>query len=162
MFSHRNFAIIDSDGQPIGYARTVWVGIDGSTRRPSDLSSLIAGRDLRSERQCPFAPYPKQRPLTDPEEEKRYDFEFTDIDFNRHVTSTRYIELMLNQWSLEFFDQNSITSFDINYRNEALFGQTALIAVKRSDRSGIIKIDEADGKGNYCQGSVTFAQRSLE
>ena len=37
---------------------------------------------------------------------------YCDVDFNRHVNSSRYIELLLVRWSLDFHDRNRLTRFE--------------------------------------------------
>ena len=53
-FSERNFEITDSEGNPIGYARTIWVVIDLSTRESQDISALQYIRENVSDKICPI------------------------------------------------------------------------------------------------------------
>lgn len=127
MFSHRNFVILDGDEKPIVWARSLWVGIDVETRRPVDLSVLVEGRDIISGREMPYEALPKLRPLSPEDIMGEYRFTFTDIDFNRHVNSTRYVEVILNRWSLAHYDSNRIAGFDISFRHEAHYGDVATV-----------------------------------
>ena len=120
-FSERNFAICDVDGSVIGYARTIWVVIDTITRASVDISRFGYIADNISDRECPIAKQSRLRPL--PEyEATHYRFRYTDIDFNRHVNSCRYIDVLLNQWPLDFHDNHRIARFEIAYMKEAYFG----------------------------------------
>ncbi|MCM1110843.1 MAG: thioesterase [Clostridium sp.] len=157
IFSERNFVILDGSGRPVGYARTLWVGINLETRRPADLSQLVVGRDLTSPRECPFEAQPKLREFTEATDIEHYRFVPTDIDFNRHVNSTRYIELILNQWSLDFFDRHSISEFDIAYKSEAHYGDRAAIKMIRDERAAQIQIDGETGC--YCLSKIRFSRR---
>ena len=141
MFSHRNFVVIGESGEVLGHARTLWVAIDETTRHPADLSGLIDDEDVISTRECPIPMPSKLRELREATDIEHYRFQTTDIDFNRHVNSTRYIELILNQWSLDFHDRHSIVYFDINYRNEAHFGERASIRMQRDEGAGKVQID---------------------
>ena len=60
----------------------------------------------------------------------RYRFQYTDIDFNRHVNSSRYIDLLLNQWSLGFHDANRLTRFEIAYIHEARYDMEATLLLQ--------------------------------
>lgn len=141
MFSYRNFTIVGEDGEEIGHARTLWVAIDKDTRRPSDLSKLLEGRSLESTRQCPVVQRPKLREFESANDIEHYYFQTTDIDFNRHVNTVRYIELVINRWSLDFYDHHRIKLFDINFRNEAHFGERAAIRFQRDESGAQIQID---------------------
>ena len=40
LFTDRNFAILDKDGKPLGYARSIWAMISMEDRKPADLLAL--------------------------------------------------------------------------------------------------------------------------
>ena len=43
LFTDRNFAILDHEGNAVGYARSVWAMISMETRKPADLLTLHGG-----------------------------------------------------------------------------------------------------------------------
>ena len=43
LFTDRNFAVLDKEGKPVGYARSVWAMISLETRKPADLLTLHSG-----------------------------------------------------------------------------------------------------------------------
>ncbi len=123
LFSERDFEILDGDGNTIGHARTVWAVLNTITRSVADISRMEWVKELiPAHRTCPVDKPSRPRALTDYRSE-HYRFTYCDIDFNRHVNSSRYIELLLNQWSLDFHDRNRLTRFEIAYMHEALYGQ---------------------------------------
>ena len=120
-FSARNFEIKSSDGEILGYARTIWVAINLETRRPADLSSISYIQETVTDYPCPIARQGKIRPVDPPQIEHEYTFRVSDIDCNRHVNSGRYVELILNQLDLQAFDECYLSHFEIEYRREAHF-----------------------------------------
>ncbi len=157
MFSHRNFVVYGENGEELGYARTLWVAINSETRHPADLSGMIDDSEVIGKRECPIPMPTKMREFRDATDIEHYRFQTTDIDFNRHVNSTRYIELILNQWSLDFHDSHSIVYFDINYKNEAHYGERASIRMLRDESSAKIQID---GESHcICMAEIRFAPR---
>ena len=48
----------------------------------------------------------------------------SDIDFNIHTNSARYIKWQIDTYSLDDFKDRQIKRFDINYLQEALYGET--------------------------------------
>ena len=157
MFSSRNFVILGGDGSEIGHARTLWVAIDKDTRRPTDLTSLVEGRDLESERECPVVQRGKLREFRQGDDMDHYTFQTTDIDFNRHVNTVRYIELVINRWSLDFYDRHRIRLFDINFRNEAHYGDRAIIRMQRAQDGAMIEIDGENSC--FAMSEVRFTRR---
>lgn len=57
LFTDRNFAILNQDGKPIGYARSIWAMISMETRKPADLLALHGGKitDYICKKDCPIA-----------------------------------------------------------------------------------------------------------
>ena len=56
LFTDRNFSILDKDGKPVGYARSIWAMIDLKTRKPADLLTLHGGSivDYICQKECPI------------------------------------------------------------------------------------------------------------
>lgn len=157
MFSTRDFLIVGEDGKSLGFARTLWVAIDKDNRHPADLTPLVEGRDLESTRPCPVPLRPKLKQFHQGDDIDHYTFRTTDIDFNRHVNTVRYIELVLNRWSLDFYDTHRITLFDINFRHEAHYGERAIIRMQRDTDGALIEIDGENSC--YALSEVRFAPR---
>ncbi len=142
-FSNRNFRISIADtGEVLGYARSVWTAIDIRERRLADLSQFTAGVPLCPHLPCPV-PQLSRLPVVSPEDsvsEYRHVITPTDIDFNRHVNTTRYIEMLVNTRDLAFHDANRLVSLEISFRHEALYGDTLSIFTDASGCSTIAYI----------------------
>lgn len=148
LFSERDFEISDNNGEILGHARTVWAVIDTRTRQVGDISRISWVGELIPEKKCPVEKPSRLRNVCQPAageavsggyREVKYRFQYTDIDFNRHVNSSRYIELLLNQWSLSFHDANRLTRFEIAYIHEARYDLEAtlrLLDEPRHDENG--------------------------
>ena len=127
-FSDRCYVMTDADGNTIAHIRSMWVAIDMKTRAMADLSELERERFPISDRTCPVS---KERaPLIAKNAEVRgreYSFKYCDIDFNRHVNTIRYLDLVLNSYSLDFFDHNNISRLDVSFEHECYFGETVSV-----------------------------------
>lgn len=121
-FSERNIEIKAGDGEVIGYARTIWVSIDMQTRRPANLSRFSFLNEIVCDKACPIDKQGKIHPIDPPQMCHPYRFQVSDIDVNRHVNSSRYVELIINQMDLETYDRFYVSRFEIEYRREAHYG----------------------------------------
>lgn len=145
LFSERDFEILDGDGVVIGDARTVWAVIDTRTRSVGDISRIGWMAELIPDKQSPVEKPSRPKPIAAPEadnippgyREVKYRFQYTDIDFNRHVNSSRYIELLLNQWSLDYHDANRLTRFEIAYIHEARYNEEVTLRLLPEDATTI-------------------------
>ena len=131
-FSQRNMEIADNNGEVIGYARTVWVVINLKSRELVDISKLSYIRDNVSERTCPIEPQSRLKPLI-PTRTANYRFEYTDIDFNGHVNTVRYIEHLVNQFPLQHHRDNFVGRMEIAFVKETYYNEDALIVIDDSD-----------------------------
>ena len=134
MFSQRCFKFSDSNGNTIGWARTIWVIIDIDTRRPADLRLYGSEDMINHDMVCPLPKMENHKPI-EVNCVEEYTFRYSDLDFNRHVNSVRYIEHILNLWEPRHYDRFCVDGFEIAYRHECLGGQTVQFVADKSDLS---------------------------
>lgn len=125
-YSERCFSITDSSGATVGFARTVWVIIDLDTHRSVGTANISFSEQLISDIPCPIQRQTKHRPF-DFQKCVEYTFQYTDLDFYRHVNTVKYVLLLLNQFPLECYDTSTLSRFEIAFMNEAHFGEKAMI-----------------------------------
>ncbi len=155
-FSERNFEILNSRNETVGYARTVWMAIDIEHRCVADISRFTALTDMVLDRPCPIEKPKRHQAVEHPTSAGVYTFRYCDLDFNRHVNTVRYIELILDQWPLEFHDSHAVRRLDISFMHEAHCGESARVATdfdpeKLQARTDIIVNDNVS-----CNAAIEF------
>lgn len=145
-FSERSFVMTDSAGNVMGHMRTVWCAMDFASRTLADLTTLERAAFPLSDLPCPISKTPRIPEPGDDAQTDVYRFRYRDLDFNRHVNTVRYLDLILNHWSLEHFDRMVPARFDIVFHHECRCGQEVTLRV-------------ADGPAN-CPGSVCSIVRN--
>ncbi len=158
-YSDRAFRICDSDGNVIGHALTTWVAIDIDARRPANLLSLFPEELPVKGDIPPVKPFVRHSQIEIADEVTPYTFCYCDIDCNRHVNTTRYVELLLNRFDLGFFDENRISRFEIAFQNEAHFGDLVDVKIARSDNNEF-RLEIADEKRTLTRAAITVTPRS--
>lgn len=155
-FSERNVEIADKDGNIIGYARTIWVVINLNTRESCDISALQYIRENALDKCCPIE---KQSKIKQVEHlrETAHTFQYSDIDFNRHVNSVRYICLLMNQWTLEHYDKYAVERFEISYLKEGRAGENVIIGIDDSSRDS--KLEICRDTDCLCKARILFKQK---
>ena len=78
-----------------------------------------------------------------------------DIDFNGHVTNSRYTDFVMDCFPLEYHQPHSVKSMEINYLNEALPGDTFIIRKDTVMDSNLIYFEVLNAK----DGKVVFKAR---
>lgn len=125
LFTDRNFAILNQEEKPIGYARSIWAMISMETRKPADLLTLHGGSitDYVCQKDCPIAK-PGRIKVEEQQALDEYKIRYSDIDLNGHVNSVKYIEHILDLFPMEWFRQKTVKRFEVAYVAESYYGDT--------------------------------------
>lgn len=157
-FSERDFVFADAEGHPLGYVRSTWMAINIKTRQAASLDGLDALADNVSDRPCPIARATRLPAVTAPDRTSAYRFRYCDIDFNRHVNTVRYIELLLDQWTMEWHDRYAIERFEIAFMHETRYDADVTVAIAAEEPlTFIAEISTADACS--CRARVKFRPR---
>lgn len=125
-FTSRNYAIRDNSGKHYyGYGRSIWAMIDTDTRQPVD---ILAERDglitkyIETDEPCPIEPFKRVKLSKAVECRRIVETRYSDVDVNGHINSVKYIEHILDLWTLDFYRTNRLQRFDIAYVAESHCG----------------------------------------
>ena len=165
LFTNRNFAIQRPDGTPLGYARSTWAMIDMTTRKPCDLLSLYDGDILRyvvdeADNVCPIAGHGRFR-FRNAEKVRSIHTYYSDVDINGHINSIKYIEHILDLFSRERFEQQSLRRLEIAYKAEAYMGDTLCFYQQPvSEDEMDIEVRKNDNE-TVCQAKICFKKHTF-
>lgn len=124
----RDFLARDQKGHIIARAVSIWAILDAQTRK-LQRSKLIAANypsSFKEERalECKLGKLKPFGPL-----EMAYErfIGYSDIDFNEHLNNTKYVDLIMDCFSLESHKSHYVRSIEFNYVHEALPGDTIVL-----------------------------------
>ena len=124
-FTNRNFEIIGSNGEIIGYSRSVWAAIDLDSRKPVNIMELHEGekgiKEYIVEKECPIG-RPMHIRVTDGELVGSHKVVYSDIDINGHFNSVKYIEHILDLFPVQYLQSHDVQRFEIDYTAEGYAG----------------------------------------
>jgi len=154
-FSMRNFAILNKDGQALGYARTVWAMIDQNTRKPVDLTQTAISEIINNNKECPIEKSGKI-PFLSGEPHETFSIKYSDIDINHHFNSSKYVEHVIDAFTLHKFHKRDIYRFEIEYINEGVFGETiSLYKQENPDNEFFVELKNENGQ-TLCKSRIIF------
>ncbi|MCM1152374.1 MAG: thioesterase [Muribaculum sp.] len=135
-FSQRAFMIADKEGNPLGYARSIWMVLNTKTRANAGLTALNLPPDSFSDRVCPIPKQLKHEKignggLLPSHPDTHYRFKYCDLDSYRHVNTVRYVQLLLNQLPLETYDKFRMSRLELSFLHEARYGME--VTIRRAD-----------------------------
>ena len=141
--STRNF-VLGCEGEVFGSATTQWSMIDFNTRRAVDLRYIAEHNDAVWAEEPPIERAGKL-PAVDAEAITEHRVAYSDIDFNRHMNSLRYFDLMLDCLPLEILTEDRAVRIDINFLNETRYGQLLRIGYRNEGDRWEFEIATEDG-----------------
>jgi acyl-ACP thioesterase len=129
LYALREFVLSDAEG-PAVTATTSWIVLDLKTKRPARLTDHFPLYPLRPARAVAddFPPLPA--PARD-DVVREFPVFFSDLDINRHVTSTVYIQRALEAVPEEVLFHARPSSIEANFRAEAFYGDGIVARTER-------------------------------
>ena len=118
----RNFEVIDASGAIICRCVTNWAMIELTERRIMDLNLLSGGSSMTEDYEMPIR-MPAR--LAKPHEEHHagHKVSYSDLDFNCHANSAKYLEWAVDTYPLETVCDKGFRRVDINFLHETRYGE---------------------------------------
>ena len=145
----RNFIVRDAEGIIIARALTSWVIIDVENRRLRRSSTLDAkfpstGREKALN--CELGKIQSNNQLN---LSYKKVVRYSDIDINEHLNNSKYVDYIMDCFSLEEHKNYVVKSIEVDYVHEALPGETIELFTDMSDAGqNIIYIEGTNEKTN--------------
>lgn len=147
----RDYIVRDKSQNIIARATSGWLAIDAETKRPKLLDGIEAEMFVYLKDKHALSESPEK--LTATSEGDTFDVQsgYFDFDLNRHVTSTRYVDWMMDTYSIDFHKNHYPKKLSINFMKETLPGDS--INIVRSSLNGLEYSFEGT---NHAQKTVAF------
>lgn len=145
VLSTRNFTLEDASGREFGRAVTQWAMIDMKSRTAVDLS-WVGDKHAEAVVDIP-SPTDKPRKIraVNPTREMEHRVVYSDIDFNRHVNTMRYLVLMFDMLPLELVACGRPVRLDVHFLHECRYGQTLTVGCEMQERGAAFEVRSDDG-----------------
>ena len=155
----RCFRVKDKDGKEFLRASTIWCVLDLERRRPVMLDVLGQEfMEMTADEAEPCESPKNLRPNLWSSEPLPVAFEhtvqYTDIDFNKHLNSIRYIDMMCNAMPREVMESQGRRRFVLHFCKESNYGETLPVRHLASGAEHYLEISRPDGT-SACLGQLT-------
>lgn len=154
----RCFRAFDKNGKEFLRASTIWCVIDFANRRPALLESIGSEfMDLTDPVGEPCETPRNLRPRQWSESELPLAFEhkvvYTELDFNKHLNSVRYIDMMCNAMPRELMESQGRRRFDLHFSKESHYDEILPVRYQHDGAFHRIQICRPDGS-DACLGQL--------
>lgn len=158
VFTNRRFSVFDENKNLFASACTNWAMIDIKSRRflplkkHLDMNFIVSGKEK-------FTCEPEKIPeiKTNQNIIRTVEALYSDIDINKHVTSTRYIQLIFDAFSLEHHQHNNIKKFEINFLSEVLYGDSIVVKMEIvTENKFIIELIKSSDSKVACRSRILW------
>lgn len=124
-FYYREFQLTDADtGRSLVRVTSVWGVLDMEKRRIMAIPDFIRDQTAIYSEFEPLLPASGKLPaLVDVRFSEQFVARWHDLDANRHVNNTRYVQWLIEALPAEFLDTHTLGQLDIIFRAEAMLGQ---------------------------------------
>ncbi len=146
LISTRNFVLTSTSGVDIGGAISQWCMLDLASRRAIDLSTLHRNylHHVLREYKSTISAVKKVPTITEPTSTSTHRVTYSDIDFNGHLNSLRYIDLMLDTLPIELLRLNRPLRIDMQFMHECYIGDNLTINYLQQGDAAIFEILQSD------------------
>ncbi len=144
--STRNFTLTDDEGRMFGRAVSQWCMLDFSTRMPADVNLLAR----MHEGVMVDAPSPCERPrriaAVGSEPTAKHRVVYSDIDFNRHMNTMRYIDMVCDLLPIDELERLNAVRVDMNFMRESRYGDVLSLCIDRRDDACAFEYRSGEGE----------------
>ena len=144
-----DFLARDIQGNILAKAVSTWVIIDVNTRRLKKTKSVYTGYPPTVKERAINCKLGNLKPRGPLEMVYKRTVRYSDIDVNKHLNNSKYVDFIMDCFSLKDHEKYSIKSIEVNYSKEALPGDSIIIYKDISEvNSNLIYIEGINEKDN--------------
>ena len=131
----RDYIVRDDSQNIIARATSGWLAIDAETKKPKILDAIEAEMFVHLKGKHALQESPEKLTAISDGDEFDVKSGYFDFDLNRHVTSTRYVDWMMDTFTVDFHKKHYPRKLSINFMKETLPGDS--LTINRSSQDGL-------------------------
>ncbi len=156
LFGLRDFIMYSQTGEKLVSATSAWLIIDRKTSRIQRIDKLNRNFPLQQERH--EIDVKLQKIESQPAEQTGFEYivRYTDLDVNKHVNSSKYMQWILDSFPIDFLDAKTLKSFEINFLAEAQLNDKIFVSTAFDDDHYYCEIKRERDNAELCRAKVVW------
>ena len=150
--SPRDYELLDTDGNILVAASSIWAILDITTGRPQRMNAFDA--DFPMQKRCAIERTPQKISAINMQETNPVPLwvQTSDIDMNHHVNNAHYIQWAFDSLDRDFRMTHRITNVTVNFMSQAKLGEQYTIRSEAdSDNTFRTAIVSANEPKEFCR-----------
>jgi medium-chain acyl-[acyl-carrier-protein] hydrolase len=135
LFYLRDFLIKSKNGKILGRAQSSWLVIHAPRRRPTLLKNFEASFADLSNYHAMTGELQGLEKINQGKVLSERMATFTDIDINQHLTSVRYVDWIMDSFSMDFHREHEFRALNIRYLKETRPGES--LSIRHEEMQGL-------------------------
>ncbi len=145
VISTRNFVVKEENSENVlAIATSQWCIIDLTARTAVDFAKLGVDYNSFIYDESTINRVKKLKSVT-PQATTTHKAGYSHLDFNKHVNTIRYIDMMLDMLPLEVIERSKTLRVDLHFISECRYGDTLTVALEQVENNSLFEITKADG-----------------
>ncbi|WP_430809384.1 MULTISPECIES: acyl-[acyl-carrier-protein] thioesterase [unclassified Carboxylicivirga] len=156
IFYIRDFVVRDRQNKVVAKATSAWLAIDISSKRPGNFKAekMAVFSRLKDVHALDYSPV-KLGAFDGKKIAERHP-NYYDIDLNKHVTSTRYIDWMMDAFPIDFHEQHYPQHLSINYLKETMPHEPIILHHQENEEIHLFEGFNSQQDKVAFRGKITF------
>ena len=157
--AYRDYIIWDNEGKEVAKGTATWAVVDIEKRKIQKLEELSVKWPSNSGKSALGKSADKVQRLNDHVAGKFFAVKYSDLDMNRHVNNVKYIEWIMDGYTMDFIESKEICKFEINFIDETNYGDDVAVNAERISEAPLVFLNnivrKSDGR-EICRAKITF------
>jgi acyl-ACP thioesterase len=129
----RDFIVKNHHDEIVAKCTSGWLAIDIRTKRPKKVDDRFSYMFSRMKERHALTHLPEKLGPVQSGDDFELKSTWFDLDVNKHVTSSRYIDWMVDTFPVEYLQRNYPTRLSVNYLKETMCGEPITIIRSHAD-----------------------------
>ena len=155
-YALRDFVIRSDAGEKLAAATTAWMTLDTRSYRPQKLEDMKAGFPWNPDRSEVETSLKKVGELSGGEPRASFRVCYSDVDVNRHATATKYLQWMLDGFSLEKLTDHALASAEISFLAEATMGDVVTVSIQAGAQADLCAVRRESDQQELCRAVLSW------
>ena len=162
LYALRDFAVSSASGARMVSATSSWMVLDKASGRPQRFHLKTDGFPWQPEREELETDLGKVPELRSGKQAGHFRVQFSDIDVNGHVNSTRYLQWMIDSHSQEHLEQAELKAADLSFLAEALPNDEVAVLSEGEGGNELCSVIRVGDKKELCRARLEWRPSAQE